>query len=112
VAGDYTLYPRLYGLDAARLSPPATGIAPREIFVMVEVIAADPKLAMAAAKTFKQYLLHHGFPGRKCTGGNLAFPFTPPEVLAGAAWRFALYHVMPAPDAPSLFPVALEEVGA
>jgi hypothetical protein len=33
-------------------------------------------------------------------------------VLAGAAWRFALYHVMPAPDAPSLFPVAIEEVGA
>ncbi|MEN9773190.1 MAG: hypothetical protein RL322_260 [Pseudomonadota bacterium] len=112
VAGDYSLYPRLYGLDAARLSPPATGMTPREIFVMVEVIASDPKLALAAAKTFKQYLLHHGFPGRKCTGGNLAFPFTPPEVLAGAAWRFALYHVMPAPDAPSLFPVAIEEVGA
>ena len=112
VAGNYQLYPRLYGLDAARLSPPATGLAPREIFVMVEVIAAEASLAMAAAKTFKQYLLHHGFPGRQCTGGNLAFPFTPPEVLAGTAWRFALYHVMPAPDAPSLFPVSVEEVGS
>lgn len=112
VAGEYTLYPRLYGLDAARLSPAASGLAPREVFVMVEVIAAEAALALAAAKTFKQYLLHNGFPGRKCTGGNLAFPFTPPEVLAGAAWRFALYHVMPAPDAPSLFPVSVEEVGA
>lgn len=112
VMGDYQLYPRLYGLDAARLSPPAAGLTPREVFVMVEVIAAEAALAMAAAKTFKQYLLHHGFPGRQCTGGNLAFPFTPPEVLAGTAWRFALYHVMPAPDAPSLFPVSIEEVGA
>jgi hypothetical protein len=112
VSGEYALYPRLYGLDAARLSPAGAGLAPREVFVMVEVIAAEAPLALAAAKTFKQYLLHNGFPGRKCTGGNLAFPFTPPEVVAGAAWRFALYHVMPAPDAPSLFPVSVEEVGA
>ena len=57
---------------------------------------------MAAAKTFKQFLLHHGFAGRLCTGGNLAFPFTPPELAAGSAWRFAAYHVMPADDAPEL----------
>jgi hypothetical protein len=111
VGGDYRLYPRVYGLDAARLSPRGAVGTPREVFVLVEVIAAEADLALAAAKTFKQYLLHHGFPGRKCTGGNLAFPFTPPELTAGAAWRFAVYHVMPAPDAPTLFPVGIEDVG-
>jgi len=111
VDGDYRLYPRLYGLDAARLSPRGEVGIPREVFVLVEVIAGEAGLALAAAKTFKQYLLHHGFPGRKCTGGNVAFPFTPPELAAGEAWRFAVYHVMPAPDAPTLFPVAVEDVG-
>jgi hypothetical protein len=111
VEGDYQLHPRVYGLDATRLSPRGAVGVPREAFVLVEVIAADAGVALAAAKTFKQYLLHHGFPGRKSTGGNIAFPFTPPELAAGAAWRFAVYHVMPAPDAATLFPVAVEDVG-
>jgi len=111
VEGAYRLYPRLYGLDAARLSPRGEVGTPREVFVLVEVIADEAALALAAAKTFKQYFLHHGFPGRQCTGGNVAFPFTPPELAAGEAWRFAVYHVMPAPDAPALFPVTVEGVG-
>lgn len=111
VEGDFRLYPRVYGLDATRLSPRGAVGVPREAFVLVEVIAADAGVALAAAKTFKQYLLHHGFPGRKSTGGNIAFPFTPPELAAGGAWRFAVYHVMPAPDAATLFPIAVEDVG-
>jgi hypothetical protein len=110
VAGAYRLHPRLYGLDGVRTGSIRDSGPPPEVFILVEVIADDAALAMAAAKTFKQFLLHHGFAGRLCTGGNLAFPFTPPEVAAGSAWRFAVYHVMPADDAASLFPVSLEEV--
>ena len=36
--------------------------------------------AAEVVRTTKQYLLHHGYPGRLSTAGNLAFPFTPPEV--------------------------------
>jgi hypothetical protein len=80
----------------------------RESFILIEVIAQTPDLALAAAKTFKQFLLHQGFNGRQCTGGNLAFPFTPPELAAGKAYRFSAYHVMPAADHRELFPVSLE----
>ena len=55
-------------------------------------------------------LLHHGFPGRLSTGGNIAFPFTPPALAAGTACRFTLYHVMPVDDLASLFPVSMEEL--
>ena len=68
----------------------------------------------AAAKTVaamtKQYLLHHGFPGRLSTGGNLAFPLTPPEVDAGTAWRFSIYHVMEVDELAPLFPVTVEQL--
>ena len=57
---------------------------------------------------FKQYLLHHGFTGRLSTGGNIAFPITPPELRAGAAYRFSLYHLMDVDDLVSLFPIQLE----
>jgi hypothetical protein len=59
----------------------------------------------------KQYLLHHGFPGRLSTSGNLAFPLTPPEVEAGTAYRFSVYHVMDVDALEPLFPVTMERIG-
>ena len=46
------------------------------------------------------------------TGGILAFPFTPPELAAGTAYRYALYHVMPADNGRELFPVSVEDLQA
>ena len=111
VEGNFKIFPRLYGLDgvvAFGRSEPVP--QPREVGIVVEVIADSTALAMAVAKTFKQFLLHQGFPGRLSTGGNIAFPFTPPELAAGTAYRFALYHVMPADDSTDLFPVSIENV--
>ena len=111
VDGTYEIYPRLYGLDGVvPLGATERPARPREVGIVVEVIGSGPEVALAAAKTFKQFLLHQGFPGRLSTGGNLAFPFTPPELAAGPAYRFALYHVMPADDAATLFPVSVEDV--
>jgi hypothetical protein len=50
--------------------------------------------AGAVVRTTKQYLLHHGFPGRLSTAGNVAFPFTPPDLSYGTAYRFNVYHIM------------------
>ena len=109
VSGEYEIYPRLYGIDGVYPRQDSKLLnAPREVFILVEVIAKTPELALAATKTFKQFLLHQGFSGRQCTGGNLAFPFTPPELAAGPAYRFSTYHVMPAPDHQTLFPVSIE----
>ena len=44
--------------------------------------------AHAVVASAKQYLLHAAFPERISTAGNLAFPFTPPELAAGDAYRF------------------------
>jgi hypothetical protein len=45
------------------------------------------------------------------TGGNLAFPLTPPELNAGTAYRFSIYHIMSL-DGPgemtALFPLRTE----
>ena len=109
VSGEYEIYPRLYGIDGVYPRQGSMPLnAPREVFILVEVIAKTPELALAATKTFKQFLLHQGFSGRQCTGGNIAFPFTPPELAAGPAYRFSAYHVMPAPDHHALFPVSIE----
>ena len=59
-------------------------------------------------RTAKQYLLHHGYEGRISTAGNLAFPFTPPEVMIGPAYRFNVFHLMEVDDMARLFPVVVE----
>lgn len=108
--GAYRLHFRVYGLDGVTHWPDAPAVPPREIFILGECIAPSAEEAQAAIGVFKQYLLHHGFPGRLSTGGNLAFPFTPPELETGTAYRFSIYHLMDVEDVASLFPVEVERV--
>lgn len=110
VRAPFDLHYRVYGIDGVFEWQGPLPALPREVFVMVECIAASAEDAKSVATVFKQYLLHHGFPGRISTGGNLAFPFTPPEVLAGTAYRFSVYHVMEVDALEPLFPVTIEEV--
>ena len=106
----FQVFHRVYGIDGVFNWPSPPASMPREVFVMVEIIAQTAAAAKSVATVFKQFLLHHGFPGRISTGGNLAFPFTPPEVVTGPAYRFSAYHVMEVDDLPALFPVSVEQL--
>jgi len=97
VPGDWLLVPHVYGQGAVRPLAPALQ-ATHEAGLVLEFIAPQAALARTAAGVFKQNLLHHAYPGRIATGGNLAFAFTPSELDAQSAYRFVLYHVMR--DAP------------
>ncbi len=110
VAGDYRMYFRVYGIDGVVDWPKPPVVPPREVFILGEVIADTADLAKAATTVLKQYLLHHGFPGRVSTAGNVAFPITPPEVQVGTAYRFSAYHVMQVEALEPLFPVTVEDV--
>ncbi len=109
-APDYDLGFRVYGIDGViRWREPPSPM-PREVFVLGQCIAPTPQRAQEVIRTTKQYLLHHGYAGRLSTAGNLAFPVTPPEVDAGAAYRFNVYHLMQTDDPAGLFPVRIEEI--
>ena len=107
---DYTLRFRVYGVDGVRMAAPAAEPLPGEVFVMGECIAPTAERAAEVVRTLKQYLLHHGYAGRLSTAGNLAFPFTPPEVSLGPAYRFNVYHLLHTPDPDALFPLEIEQV--
>jgi len=107
---DYSIQFHVYGTGATQIYSRSTIKTPSEIFFLVECLAEDADQAKAVAGVTKQYLLHHGFPGRLSTGGNIAFPFTPPEIQAGTAYRFSFYHVMEVDDIESLFPIEIEHI--
>ena len=106
----YRIFWRIYGIDAVFPWATPPDPLPREIFIMCECIADTAEEAKAVATVTKQYLLHHGFPGRLSTAGNTAFPFTPPEVAAATAYRFNVYHVMDVDALAPFFPVHMEDL--
>ncbi len=105
----YTLYFRFYGTGVVDGRPVER--LPEEVGIVVECIGEDAEEAHAVVASAKQYLLHHGYPGRISTAGNIAFPFTPPEIAAGDAYRFSVYHIMEVDSTTALFPINLETVG-
>ncbi|MEA2725667.1 MAG: hypothetical protein QOF70_142 [Acetobacteraceae bacterium] len=107
---DYTLHFRVYGIDGVRMVVPENEPPPGEVFIMGECIAPTQQRASEVVRTCKQFLLHFGYPGRLSTAGNVAFPFTPPEVSLGPAYRFNVYHLLHVDDADALFPVEVEAV--
>jgi hypothetical protein len=107
---DYSLQFRVYGIDGVRMVVPDNEPPPNEVFIMGECIAPTRERASEVVRTCKQFLLHFGYPGRLSTAGNVAFPFTPPEVSLGPAYRFSVYHLLQVDNADALFPVQVEQV--
>jgi hypothetical protein len=107
---NYQIFFRVYGRDGVVAWPEPPATPPREIFVMVECIAPTAEHVKTVLACCKQYLLHHGFPGRISTAGNIAFPFTPPEILTGPAYQFSLYHIMQVDALAPLFPITMETI--
>ncbi len=105
---DYTLRFRVYGVDGVRMNVPPNDTLPGEVFIMAECIAPTRERASEVVRTCKQFLLHYGYPGRLSTAGNIAFPFTPPEISVGPAYRFSVYHLLHVDDVDALFPIEVE----
>ncbi|MDM0104062.1 DUF4387 family protein [Variovorax sp. J22R24] len=49
----------------------------RELGIIVETTAKTPEAAETLASLLTHYLIHYGYPGRKATAGNIAYPLSP-----------------------------------
>ena len=88
---------------------------------MPSCFSAEPKkhgntfrreTADAICASTRSCYLHYGYPGRKSTAGNLAFPFAPSDVSFGAVYAFSVYHLMAVHDPTEFFPAEWVEVSA
>jgi hypothetical protein len=78
---------------------------PHEIGLMFEVIAQTQDMANTVCASLRSTLMHFGYPGRKSTAGNLAFPFAPSDIPFGPVYAFSVYHLMRVDDPCKLFPI-------
>lgn len=100
-----------YGLDGVMgpSEPLRERARPHEVGLILEVVAPTQEMASTICAFARSTLLHYGYPGRKATAGNLAFPFAPSDVPLGPVYRFNVYHLLRVDDPRALFPFELVE---
>eukprot|EP01126_Amoeba_proteus_P055254 TRINITY_DN6847_c0_g1_i1.p1 TRINITY_DN6847_c0_g1~~TRINITY_DN6847_c0_g1_i1.p1 ORF type:complete len:546 (+),score=107.57 TRINITY_DN6847_c0_g1_i1:872-2509(+) len=66
-----------YGVDGVEAKP--IDGEEREMGILVKVFGKSKESSTAVCALIRSTLLHFGYPGRKSTAGNLAFPFSPSD---------------------------------
>lgn len=108
---EYSLNFRVYGRDGVMgdLEPLKNSVS-HEIGLVIEVVADTQEKANAVLAFARATLLHCHYEGRMTTAGNIAFPFAPSDVSAGAVYKFAVYHLIEVEDPQKLFPIKIIEI--
>ena len=65
----------VYGRNGVQATP-IKG-SQRELGIIVETTAKTQEAAVLLASLLTHYLIHYGYPGRKATAGNIAYPLSP-----------------------------------
>jgi hypothetical protein len=65
----------VYGRNGVQAQP-VTG-SQRELGIIVEATGKTQEAAVLLASLLTHYLIHYGYPGRKATAGNIAYPLSP-----------------------------------
>ena len=104
-AEEYHLFFHIYGKHGVmgQLEPsPTPG---HELGIVIEATAGTQAVADTICAFARSTMLHYGYPGRRATAGNLAFPYSPSDFHAGAVYEFSLYHLLEVSDPAVLFPL-------
>lgn len=65
----------VYGRNGVQRQPVEEG--QRELGIIIETSAKTQEAAILLASLLTHYLIHYGYPGRKATAGNIAYPLSP-----------------------------------
>jgi hypothetical protein len=65
----------VYGRNGVQTTPVSPG--QRELGIIIETTARTAEAAILLASLLTHYLIHYGYPGRKATAGNIAYPLSP-----------------------------------
>jgi hypothetical protein len=78
--------------------------------VMIDVVGKTQLIADTVCALVRSRMLHCDYEGRKCSAGNLAFPFSPSDIHVGAVYEFSVFHLIEVDDLAETARVVIEEV--
>ena len=101
-----------YGKDAVMLSGETEGQSVgHETGILFVVTAPDQQTANTIARFVTHQASHWPIPEWDGFISGIAFPFSPPEIDRGLAYKFVLHHVINIDDPLALFRFDLQRVG-
>lgn len=107
----YQLFFHVYGKNGVMGQlEPQQDITSQELGIIIEAVADTQDRANTICSFARSTMLHYGYPGRISTAGNLALLYSPSDLVAGAVYRFTVYHLLKVQDPVALFPLTLWEV--
>ncbi|HEX9391812.1 MAG TPA: acyclic terpene utilization AtuA family protein [Usitatibacteraceae bacterium] len=97
---DYQIHYRLYGRDGVLGAiEPMRQCQPHEVGILITITAPSQAYATKIASMVAHISAHLPVPEYEGIISSIAYPFSPPEIERGAAYRFSLNHVV-LPDSP------------
>lgn len=100
-----------YGKNAVMGEQEPVKTASHELGIVIDVVAETQEMANTICASVRSTLLHYGYPGRKSTAGNLAFPFAPSDIEFGPVYKFTVYHLVNVDEPTELFPIEYCDLG-
>ena len=62
--------------------------------IIIDVVAKTQEIADTICALYRSRMLHCDYEGRKCSAGNLAFPFSPSDIHVGEIYEFSVFHLI------------------
>ncbi|MGI6702989.1 MAG: acyclic terpene utilization AtuA family protein [Clostridia bacterium] len=93
---EYSVTLRKYGEALPGSNPQSTPSC--NLGIIVDVVAKSQGIANTICALARARLLHTDYEGRKSTAGNLAFPYSPSDIICGPVYTFGIYHLAEVDD--------------
>jgi hypothetical protein len=108
-SADYSISLRKYG-EALPGSIPQS-VPSCNMGIIVDVVAKTQDIANTICALARARLLHTDYEGRKSTAGNLAFPYSPSDIICGPVYTFGVYHLTEVDDLCETSSINFSKVG-
>jgi Acyclic terpene utilisation family protein AtuA len=108
----YDINYRIYGRDGVMgwLEPLRNSATAYEVGVLITITAPSQELADKIATLVSHVSAHLPVPQYEGIISSIAYPFSPPELPKGAAYRFSLNHVVVPDDPYEMFRTEMVEM--
>lgn len=106
---DYTVTLRKFGTPLPGVEVPEMPTC--NLGVVIDIVAKTQDIANTICALCRSRFLHTDYPGRKSSAGNLAFAYSPSDIVFGPVYTFGVYHLVEVDDLCETARISYVKVG-
>ena len=97
--------------DSYQVNFRMSGSKESSLGIIIDVVGATQEIADTVCALLRSRMLHCDYEGRKCSAGNLAFPFSPSDIHVGEVYEFSVFHLVEVDSFTETAKICMEEIG-